>query len=171
MCLKRQVSPGAGCLSWVTLRCLSARPGPSTLLISAGIKPEEVDILITNCSIFCPTPSLSSMLINKFKLRRDIQAYHLGGMGCSVGVIAVGLVRDMLQVRNERRACRATGAVTVEQLSQPQEWQQLNPGSFPLNVFSCHGGCGSGNMGLAATRSITASASFPDGPCKQFYAK
>lgn len=67
------------------------------VLEKTGIKPEQVDILITNCSIFCPTPSLSSMLINKFKLRRDIQAYHLGGMGCSIGVIAVALVRDMLQ--------------------------------------------------------------------------
>jgi 3-ketoacyl-CoA synthase len=40
------------------------------------------------------------MLINKFKFRRDIQAYHLGGMGCSIGVVAVGLVRDMLKVRD-----------------------------------------------------------------------
>jgi 3-ketoacyl-CoA synthase len=68
-------------------------------LFLAGIKPEQVDILITNCSIFCPTPSLASMLINKFKFRRDIQSYNLGGMGCSIGVIAIGLVRDMLQVR------------------------------------------------------------------------
>lgn len=67
--------------------------------LCAGIKPEQVDILITNCSIFCPTPSLASMLINKFKFRRDIQSYNLGGMGCSIGVIAIGLVRDMLQVR------------------------------------------------------------------------
>ena len=68
-------------------------------LCPAGIKPEQVDILITNCSIFCPTPSLASMLINKFKFRRDVQSYNLGGMGCSIGVIAIGLVRDMLQVR------------------------------------------------------------------------
>ncbi|GBF90415.1 hypothetical protein Rsub_03411 [Raphidocelis subcapitata] len=66
------------------------------VLEKTGIKPEEVDILITNCSIFCPTPSLASMLVNKFKFRRDIEAYHLAGMGCSVGVVAVGLVRDML---------------------------------------------------------------------------
>jgi 3-ketoacyl-CoA synthase len=39
------------------------------------------------------------MLINKFKFRKDIEAYHLGGMGCSIGVVAVGLVRDMLKVR------------------------------------------------------------------------
>jgi predicted naringenin-chalcone synthase len=68
----------------------------------AGIKPEQVDILITNCSIFCPTPSLASMLINKFKFRRDVQSYNLGGMGCSIGVIAIGLVRDMLQVSRDR---------------------------------------------------------------------
>jgi hypothetical protein len=68
------------------------------LSICAGIKPEQVDILITNCSIFCPTPSLASMLINKFKFRRDVQSYNLGGMGCSIGVVAIGLVRDMLQV-------------------------------------------------------------------------
>ncbi|GBF90943.1 hypothetical protein Rsub_03798, partial [Raphidocelis subcapitata] len=67
------------------------------VLEKTGIKPEQVDILITNCSIFCPTPSLASMLINKFKFRRDVEAYHLGGMGCSIGVVAVGLVRDMLK--------------------------------------------------------------------------
>jgi 3-ketoacyl-CoA synthase len=44
------------------------------------VQPQEIDILITNCSIFCPTPSLASMLVNKFKLRQDVQSYHLGGM-------------------------------------------------------------------------------------------
>ena len=64
----------------------------------AGIRPEEIDILVTNCSIYCPTPSLASMLVNKFKLRRDIQSYHLGGMGCGNGVMALGLIKDLLQV-------------------------------------------------------------------------
>jgi 3-ketoacyl-CoA synthase len=79
---------------------LTPRPPPPTPTppLPPGIKPEQVDILISNCSIFCPTPSLASMLINKFKFRQDIQAYHLGGMGCSIGVVAVGLVRDMLAV-------------------------------------------------------------------------
>ena len=69
----------------------------SDLLAKTGLKPDDVDILVTNCSIFCPTPSLASMLINKFKFRQDVQAYNLGGMGCSIGVVAVGLVRDLLQ--------------------------------------------------------------------------
>ncbi|MEW5300762.1 MAG: hypothetical protein WDW36_003669 [Sanguina aurantia] len=67
------------------------------LLDRTGVKPSEIDILITNSSIFCPTPSMSSMLVNKFKLRPDIESYHLGGMGCAIGTIAVGLVRDMLK--------------------------------------------------------------------------
>jgi hypothetical protein len=97
------------CLHWRRPRASGSPPNPCPpkhARIPAGIKPEEVDILITNCSIFCPTPSLASMLINKFKFRRDIEAYHLGGMGCSIGVVAVGLVRDMLKVGGQK-ACEA----------------------------------------------------------------
>lgn len=49
------------------------------LLNTTGIRPSDVDILVTNCSIFCPTPSLASVLVNHFKFRSDIQTYHLGG--------------------------------------------------------------------------------------------
>eukprot|EP00798_Chlamydomonas_sp_ICE-L_P032112 gene32112-16629_t len=49
------------------------------LLQRTGIKPSEIDILVTCCSIFCPTPSLASMLVNKFSMRSDVQSYHLGG--------------------------------------------------------------------------------------------
>lgn len=63
------------------------------LLTKTGIRPSQVDILVTNCSIYCPTPSLASMLVNHFKFRSDIQTYHLGGetgvggkglMGCNL---------------------------------------------------------------------------------------
>jgi predicted naringenin-chalcone synthase len=63
-----------------------------------GINPKEIDVLVTNCSIYCPTPSLCSMLVNKFKFRHDVQSYHLGGMGCGNGVMAFSLLRDLLQV-------------------------------------------------------------------------
>jgi 3-ketoacyl-CoA synthase len=42
---------------------------------------------------------MSSMLVNHFKMRSDVQSYHLGGMGCANGVVGVNLVRDLLQVR------------------------------------------------------------------------
>jgi hypothetical protein len=58
-------------------------------------------VLVTNCSIYCPTPSLCSMLVNHFKFRQDVQSYHLGGMGCGNGVMAFSLLRDLLQVGAE----------------------------------------------------------------------
>jgi 3-ketoacyl-CoA synthase len=67
-----------------------------------GLKPRDIDILVVNCSLFCPTPSLSAMLVNHFKMRSDVVSYNLGGMGCSAGVIAIGLADKLLQV--ERNA-------------------------------------------------------------------
>lgn len=49
------------------------------LLEKSGLRPTDIDILVTNTSIYCPTPSLASMLVNHFKMRPDIQSYHLGG--------------------------------------------------------------------------------------------
>ncbi|KAI4379955.1 hypothetical protein MLD38_006191 [Melastoma candidum] len=47
--------------------------------------------------IFNPTPSFSAMIINHCKMRGNILSYNLGGMGCSAGVIAVDLARDILK--------------------------------------------------------------------------
>mmetsp|Transcript_18315 Transcript_18315/g.51291 ORF Transcript_18315/g.51291 Transcript_18315/m.51291 type:complete len:449 (-) Transcript_18315:627-1973(-) len=68
------------------------------LFAQTGLKPREVDILIVNCSLFNPTPSLSAMLVNHYKMRSDILTYNLAGMGCSAGVIAIQLAKELLQV-------------------------------------------------------------------------
>lgn len=60
--------------------------------------PLQVDILIVNCSLFNPTPSLSAMIVNHFKFKSNVITYNLSGMGCSAGVIAVSLARELLQV-------------------------------------------------------------------------
>ncbi|KAL5209188.1 hypothetical protein ABZP36_004811 [Zizania latifolia] len=61
------------------------------------VRPKDVGVLVVNCSLFNPTPSLSAMIVNHYKMRGNILSYNLGGMGCSAGVIAVDLARDMLQ--------------------------------------------------------------------------
>ncbi|XP_028760052.1 3-ketoacyl-CoA synthase 15-like [Neltuma alba] len=66
------------------------------VLESTKVKPSNIRILVVNCGILNTTPSLSSMVINHFKLRHDIQSFNLGGMGCSAGIIAVDLARDLL---------------------------------------------------------------------------
>jgi predicted naringenin-chalcone synthase len=50
-----------------------------------GIKPEEIDILVTTSSVFAPTPSVASMLVNMFKMREDVQVrlVQLGLVGSS----------------------------------------------------------------------------------------
>ncbi|KDP28427.1 hypothetical protein JCGZ_14198 [Jatropha curcas] len=68
-----------------------------SLFGKTGIKPKDIDILIVNCSLFNPTPSLSSMIVNHYKLRTDIKSYNLGGMGCSAGLISINLAKDLLK--------------------------------------------------------------------------
>ena len=65
-------------------------------LAEAGWAPSTIDAVVVNCSLFNPTPSLAAMLVNHFRMRRDVVAYNLGGMGCSAGVIAVAPSRDTL---------------------------------------------------------------------------
>lgn len=45
----------------------------------AGLKARDIDILVVNCSLFNPTPSLSAMVVNHFKMRSDILSYNLAG--------------------------------------------------------------------------------------------
>ncbi|CAN1177767.1 3-ketoacyl-CoA synthase 11 [Linum perenne] len=68
------------------------------LLGKTSVNPKDIGILIVNCSLFNPTPSLSAMVINHYKLRGNIVSYNLGGMGCSAGLISIALAKDLLQV-------------------------------------------------------------------------
>lgn len=72
------------------------------LLNKTGLNPKDIDILIVNCSLFCPTPSLSSMVVNKYKMRSNIKSFNLSGMGCSGGIISIGLARDLLQIHPKK---------------------------------------------------------------------
>ncbi|KAL6010570.1 hypothetical protein ACLOJK_001004 [Asimina triloba] len=60
------------------------------------IRPKDIGILVVNCSLFNPTPSLSAMVINHYKMRSNILSFNLGGMGCAAGVIALDLAKDIL---------------------------------------------------------------------------
>lgn len=75
-----------------------------SLFNKTGLKPKDIDILIVNCSLFSPTPSLSAMVINKYKLRSNIKSFNLSGMGCSAGLISIDLARDLLQVHPNSNA-------------------------------------------------------------------
>ncbi|WOK98521.1 hypothetical protein Cni_G07233 [Canna indica] len=86
------------------------------LFKNTSVDPRDIGILVVNCSLFNPVPSLSAVIVNRYKLRNEIRSFNLGGMGCSAGVIAVDLVRDLLQVN-----C-STYAVVVSTENITRNW-------------------------------------------------
>ncbi|XP_072952682.1 3-ketoacyl-CoA synthase 6-like [Typha angustifolia] len=74
------------------------------LLAKTGISPKQIDLLVVNCSLFSPTPSLSAMIVNRYDLRSNIRSFNLSGMGCSAGLISIDLARDLLQAHPDAYA-------------------------------------------------------------------
>ncbi|KAJ9696007.1 hypothetical protein PVL29_008325 [Vitis rotundifolia] len=74
------------------------------LLAKTGLKGKEIGMVVVNCTIFNPVPSLSSMIVNRYKLGENVLSYNLGGMGCSGGVRAISLAKHLLQVHHNSYA-------------------------------------------------------------------
>lgn len=135
------------------IRCLDGQPADSTVdgarkeaeevifdcvanaLKKTNVDAKNVDILIINCSLFSPTPSLCSMVISKFEMRSDISSYNLSGMGCSAGVISIDLARNLMASRPN------TIALVVSTENLTQNLYLGNDKSFLLQntLFRCGG--------------------------------
>ncbi|XP_074270867.1 3-ketoacyl-CoA synthase 11-like [Silene latifolia] len=74
------------------------------LFAKIDINPTDIGILVLNCGVVSTTPSLSSHIVNKYKLRSNIMSYNLSGMGCSAGVISIDLAKDLLRVNKNSYA-------------------------------------------------------------------
>ncbi|XP_059670577.1 3-ketoacyl-CoA synthase 6-like [Cornus florida] len=98
-----------------------------SLMTETGLKPREIDILIVNCSLFSPTPSLSAMVVNKYKLRSNIKSYNLSGMGCSAGLISIDLARHLLQIHPNSNALVVSTEIITPNYYQGKERAMLLP--------------------------------------------
>lgn len=117
----------------------------SELFQRTGISPKKIDIVIVNCSLFCPTPSLTAMLVQHFQMRSDILSYNLGGMGCSAGVISIDLAKRLLQ-----NLPKGSHALVVSTENITQNWYHGNQKSMLLSnclfrqgaaaILLCNGG-------------------------------
>ncbi|PWA62063.1 3-ketoacyl-CoA synthase 7 [Artemisia annua] len=74
------------------------------LLSKTQLSPLDIDILIVNCSGFCPSPSLSSIIINKYSMREDIKSFNISGMGCSASALGVDMAQNLLKVHKNSNA-------------------------------------------------------------------
>ena len=98
------------------------------LFSNTNVNLKNIGILFINCSLFNPTPSLSAMIVNKYKLRGNIRSFNLGGMGCSAGVIAVDLAKDLLQVHRNTYVV----VVSTENITQHQYFGNKKSMSIPV---------------------------------------
>nr|XP_043620229.1 3-ketoacyl-CoA synthase 20-like [Erigeron canadensis] len=74
------------------------------LMAKTGIRCEDIGILVVNCCIYNTMPSLSGMIVNRYRLRDNTITYNLSGMGCSAGLLAIGLAKQLLQVHQNSYA-------------------------------------------------------------------
>eukprot|EP00249_Psilotum_nudum_P025621 c30326_g1_i1 orf=187-1698(-) len=74
------------------------------LFRTTGIHPRDIGVLVVNCCLFYPVPSLSAMVVNKYKMRSNIKTYNLSGMGCAASLMSVDLTRSILQAQRDTYA-------------------------------------------------------------------
>ncbi|CAO2828385.1 unnamed protein product [Amaranthus hypochondriacus] len=105
----------------IMFRCLDK------LFTNTSIKPKDVHILVVNCSLFSPIPSLSSMIVNKYKLRSNIKCFNLSGMGCSAGLISMDLAKDLLQAHPNSNAIIVSTEILTPNYYRGRERAMLLP--------------------------------------------
>ena len=106
------------------------------VLAKTGISSSEIDVLVVNVSMFAAVPSFTSRIINHYKMRQDVKAFNLTGMGCSASLISLDIVRNIL--KSQKNKCALL--VTSESLSP--NWYSGNDRSMILaNCLFRTGGC------------------------------
>lgn len=75
-------------------------PTLDDLFAKTGVPPSAVGALVLNCSGFCPAPSLTSIIVNRYRMSGDVRTYNLSGMGCSSGSIGVDVASGVLRAHH-----------------------------------------------------------------------
>ncbi|KAF3676214.1 putative guanylate-binding protein 4-like [Capsicum annuum] len=74
------------------------------LLMKTGVQCENISILVTVCGVFNIMPSLSSVIVRRYNLRHEHRTYNIAGMECTAGLVALGLVQNLLKIHGNSYA-------------------------------------------------------------------
>lgn len=73
-------------------------------LEKAGLKPTDIDYIITTSCTGIMIPSVDAILINNLRMRGDIMRIPITEMGCAAGVSALIYAHDLLKSNPGKRA-------------------------------------------------------------------
>ncbi|OIT34536.1 PREDICTED: 3-ketoacyl-CoA synthase 20-like [Nicotiana attenuata] len=95
------------------------------LLLKTRVKCEEIGILVCVSGVFNIMPSLSSVIVKRYRLRDDIRSYNITGMGCSAGLVALGLVQNLFKVHDNSCALVVTTDSTTGSVYEGNDRSKL----------------------------------------------
>ncbi|CAN1356366.1 3-ketoacyl-CoA synthase 19 [Linum perenne] len=106
------------------------------LLEKTGVLASEVDVLVTTVSLISPSPSWTSRIVNRYKMREDVKTYNLSGMGCSGSVTGIDLVQQLM------KSHKNSIAIVVSTECMGQNWYTGKDKSMMLsNILFRAGAC------------------------------
>ncbi|MFB7375007.1 type III polyketide synthase [Streptomyces sp. NPDC056222] len=70
----------------------------------AGVRPEEIDLVVSTTVTGIATPSLEARVATRIGLRSDVTRLPLFGLGCAGGAAGLARAHDHLSVRPDRMA-------------------------------------------------------------------
>ncbi|KAM0916471.1 hypothetical protein ACQ4PT_010155 [Festuca glaucescens] len=68
--------------------------------------PSVVGTLVVNCIGFCPAPSLTAIMANRYRIRADGETLNLSGMGCGAGSVNVDIAAGILRAHGRCAAAQ-----------------------------------------------------------------
>lgn len=84
------------------------------LLMKTQVPVEKIDTLVVTCGLFAPSPSPSSILVNRYGFTPAIKSFNIAGMGCGSGGMAIDLAA---RIMSSSRQVRYALVVVSESIS------------------------------------------------------